>query len=337
MITRFLKTDSPPKPIIICQKPAQAELQDLERSNSAFQKEIAELKKDLIFYQMTLKRHKPYCRLTASSPSSPSSPSSCCSRSPTYHQASSSPPQASNCPSPAMQATDLTVRTPSPSAPSSISTAANMFQSPSSSCLSSPVNPTSLSAASPSDFTKLPPTPLNLSNKPSVSPNPIPYTASQSPGMSSSIASFTDYVLAKLDASLAASPKTQVPLAIEAKNTRAIKQDFSLSYPRGLSGSHSSLSWPFGLIPPSYQASSGQTIQTPLPPFAWKQSPQASLKSLHSLLSGPSPLNIYQANSSLPSLSFSQMQATVPDPSQDLSLSELLEFNDWILSGPANQ
>uniref|UniRef100_A0A3B3BP39 Basic leucine zipper transcriptional factor ATF-like 2 n=1 Tax=Oryzias melastigma TaxID=30732 RepID=A0A3B3BP39_ORYME len=48
------------------------ELQDLERSNSAFQKEIAELKKDLIFYQMTLKRHKPYCRLTASSPSSPS-------------------------------------------------------------------------------------------------------------------------------------------------------------------------------------------------------------------------------------------------------------------------
>uniref|UniRef100_A0A3P9M6R0 Basic leucine zipper transcriptional factor ATF-like 2 n=1 Tax=Oryzias latipes TaxID=8090 RepID=A0A3P9M6R0_ORYLA len=48
------------------------ELQDLEQSNSAFLKEIAELKKDLLFYQMTLERHKPYCCLRASgSPSHP--------------------------------------------------------------------------------------------------------------------------------------------------------------------------------------------------------------------------------------------------------------------------
>lgn len=320
------------------------ELQDLEQSNSAFLKEIAELKKDLLFYQMTLERHKPYCCLRASGSSSPSS---CCSRSPNYHQANSSPLQASNSPSPF----DLTVRTPSPPAPSSTPAAVNILKTSSPSTSSpSPVmvcNPAGVSTwgASLSGFSKLPLAPLNLSSKVSAAPSPIPHTAAQSPDMSSPIESFTDYVLAKLDASLAAAPKTQVPIAcMEAKNTRAVKQDFSMSHPRALSGNPSSLSWPYGLIPASYQASpaltaSGQTLQTSLPPVGWKQNQQASFraKSLHSLLTGPSPLDIYQACSSIPNLSFSQTQATVPDTSQDVSLSELLEFNDWILSGPAEK
>ncbi|XP_034532619.1 basic leucine zipper transcriptional factor ATF-like 2 isoform X2 [Notolabrus celidotus] len=46
------------------------ELQNLERSNSAFQKEIASLKKDLHFYTTALERHQPHCTLKASKSSS---------------------------------------------------------------------------------------------------------------------------------------------------------------------------------------------------------------------------------------------------------------------------
>ncbi|XP_061921386.1 basic leucine zipper transcriptional factor ATF-like 2 [Entelurus aequoreus] len=42
------------------------ELQQLERSNSDFQKEIKALKKDVHRYTTALERHKPYCRLGAS-------------------------------------------------------------------------------------------------------------------------------------------------------------------------------------------------------------------------------------------------------------------------------
>uniref|UniRef100_A0A3B3U8E2 Basic leucine zipper ATF-like transcription factor 2 n=1 Tax=Poecilia latipinna TaxID=48699 RepID=A0A3B3U8E2_9TELE len=37
------------------------ELQSLEQSNSALQKEIAKLKKDLRLYETALERHKPHC------------------------------------------------------------------------------------------------------------------------------------------------------------------------------------------------------------------------------------------------------------------------------------
>ncbi|KAL4006510.1 gastrin-releasing peptide receptor [Sarotherodon galilaeus] len=42
------------------------ELQSLERSNSALQKDIAALKKELHFYTTSLERHEPYCRLPSS-------------------------------------------------------------------------------------------------------------------------------------------------------------------------------------------------------------------------------------------------------------------------------
>uniref|UniRef100_A0A7N8Y1Q1 Basic leucine zipper ATF-like transcription factor 2 n=1 Tax=Mastacembelus armatus TaxID=205130 RepID=A0A7N8Y1Q1_9TELE len=45
----------------------------LEQSNSAFQKEIATLKKDLHRYTTALERHEPYCCLRTSTPSSSSS------------------------------------------------------------------------------------------------------------------------------------------------------------------------------------------------------------------------------------------------------------------------
>ncbi|XP_031592605.1 uncharacterized protein PB18E9.04c isoform X2 [Oreochromis aureus] len=45
---------------------AGSELQSLERSNSALQKDIAALKKELHFYTTSLERHKPYCRLPSS-------------------------------------------------------------------------------------------------------------------------------------------------------------------------------------------------------------------------------------------------------------------------------
>uniref|UniRef100_A0A3B5REF7 Basic leucine zipper ATF-like transcription factor 2 n=1 Tax=Xiphophorus maculatus TaxID=8083 RepID=A0A3B5REF7_XIPMA len=39
------------------------ELQSLEQSSSALQKEIAKLKKELRLYETALERHKPHCRL----------------------------------------------------------------------------------------------------------------------------------------------------------------------------------------------------------------------------------------------------------------------------------
>uniref|UniRef100_A0A7N6FBZ8 BZIP domain-containing protein n=1 Tax=Anabas testudineus TaxID=64144 RepID=A0A7N6FBZ8_ANATE len=49
------------------------ELQSIERSNSALQKEIATLNKQLHHYTMALKRHEPYCCLRESASSSSSS------------------------------------------------------------------------------------------------------------------------------------------------------------------------------------------------------------------------------------------------------------------------
>uniref|UniRef100_A0A672JPE5 BZIP domain-containing protein n=1 Tax=Salarias fasciatus TaxID=181472 RepID=A0A672JPE5_SALFA len=60
------------------------ELQSLERSNSALQREIATLTKELHVYEAALKRHEPHCRLKTSPPSSTalfqSLTSSCCPR-----------------------------------------------------------------------------------------------------------------------------------------------------------------------------------------------------------------------------------------------------------------
>ncbi|XP_029943548.1 proline-rich protein 36 [Salarias fasciatus] len=51
------------------------ELQSLERSNSALQREIATLTKELHVYEAALKRHEPHCRLKTSPPSSLTHPS----------------------------------------------------------------------------------------------------------------------------------------------------------------------------------------------------------------------------------------------------------------------
>lgn len=67
------------------------ELQNLEQSNSALQKEIASLKREFHRYTTALERHEPFCCLRVSAPSSsstaqlPASPSAGC-------QSSSSPP-----------------------------------------------------------------------------------------------------------------------------------------------------------------------------------------------------------------------------------------------------
>uniref|UniRef100_A0A3Q2QAT6 Basic leucine zipper ATF-like transcription factor 2 n=1 Tax=Fundulus heteroclitus TaxID=8078 RepID=A0A3Q2QAT6_FUNHE len=58
------------------------ELQHLEQSNSALQKEIAALKKDLRLYEKALERHQPHCRLKD------------CGSSPAGCTALCSPPQA---------------------------------------------------------------------------------------------------------------------------------------------------------------------------------------------------------------------------------------------------
>ncbi|XP_070711019.1 basic leucine zipper transcriptional factor ATF-like 2 [Pempheris klunzingeri] len=68
------------------------ELQSLERSNSALQKEVAALKKDLHLYTTALERHKPFCRLKAPVSSS----TTCLSVFPSADGQIAVPPQASS-------------------------------------------------------------------------------------------------------------------------------------------------------------------------------------------------------------------------------------------------
>lgn len=117
------------------------------------------------------------------------------------------------------------------------------------------------------------------------------------------------------------------------------------------SGNPNNSSPPCSLLPSTLQNSALQSFSVlpqaslePFPPFALKpsysQQGTPNPASLLSLLTVPSPLNVPQTTSNSVYEHIAQSPSSLPllvDPSRDLSLSELLEVNDWILSGTNNQ
>ncbi|XP_059210397.1 basic leucine zipper transcriptional factor ATF-like 2 [Centropristis striata] len=97
------------------------------------------------------------------------------------------------------------------------------------------------------------------------------------------------------------------------------------------------------LLPPALKAPAVQTLSAPPPAAASPSRPSRSRPvtfnptSLLSLLTVPSPLDVPQTTSSSIEGHFSQTLQSLGEPPRDLSLSELLEGNDWILSGNSHQ
>ncbi|XP_042368712.1 flocculation protein FLO11 [Plectropomus leopardus] len=98
------------------------------------------------------------------------------------------------------------------------------------------------------------------------------------------------------------------------------------------------------LLPPALEDPAPQPLLVPSPASVFASpssySGQLNSESLLSLLTVPSPLNVSQTTSSSFDGPLSQHPPLLPtlgDPSRDLSLSELLEVNDWILSGTSHE
>ncbi|XP_017283492.1 flocculation protein FLO11 [Kryptolebias marmoratus] len=337
------------------------ELQSLEQSNSALHKEIAALRKDLHFYETSLERHKPYCRLRDSSSSSAGP------------EVSSSPPRASKCSSSPLPAslnpaagfqtfscakqTHLTSSASAPPRP----TPAVSSSSSSSSPLTVPYSVSFSTQPAPhSLFCKPPRIPFAGATPvcPGLVSNPVPSSSSSatrlqsgtihrnSPGSESSCFA-GDQFLMKLDAPLAASSKTHsgaenATAAIKRGGSMDVPQLYPCQFRGNLNGARSPLQPP----PPQYPGPQTLSVSTqaglvpshPAPPY--QQHVSSSPESLLSLLTVPSPLVVPQTTSSAFNGVASQPTQSLPplpDPSKDYSLSELLEINDWILSGVSYQ
>ncbi|XP_038586330.1 mucin-5AC [Micropterus salmoides] len=374
------------------------ELQSLERSNSALQKEIASLKKDLHLYTTTLERHKPFCSLRASESSSilttvlPVSPSADCQ---TCSSPPKVPPRASSStlvagPSLSTSFTSsLELQTPdcvesprlSPSAPapttttlaSSTSSPAELFTSsssvtvPYSASFSTVPAPHSLfSEDAPSLITSRLTNPMHFCT--SLVSSPVPSssltTAAQpqsgrgtvhnSPSVTANVGFSTlhpgalDAFLMK-QASFPTAPSNVVPPYSHSQDVGLVVQACSTNvsqlHPSQFSGNPISSSQPCSLLPPTFQDPALQSFLaspqpnpelSPASAFALNTSysPHVSPASLLSLLTVPSPLSMSQASSSSFDGPLSQPLPSLPpleDPPRDLSLSELLEINDWIL------
>lgn len=138
-----------------------------------------------------------------------------------------------------------------------------------------------------------------------------------------------------------------------AENVGLAAQSFPMNVPqlhqrqfRGTS-KNSSIVLPAPLQDPAlpFLSVSQQANQIPSPAsaFTLKQSSGHQMiptpSSMLSLLTVPSPLNVPQTTSGSLARPLAQPASSVPplgDPLSDLSLSEFLEVNDWILSGTSN-
>ncbi|TDG99871.1 hypothetical protein EPR50_G00198630 [Perca flavescens] len=103
---------------------------------------------------------------------------------------------------------------------------------------------------------------------------------------------------------------------------------------------------PMDSSPPTFQAPALQSLSAPPPDSAFALKPSYSQQvtlnpaPLLSLLTVPSPLYVPQTTSSIFDGPLYQPSPSLPqlgDISKDLSLSELLEVNDWILNGTSHQ
>ncbi|KAF3697641.1 Basic leucine zipper transcriptional factor ATF-like 3 [Channa argus] len=367
------------------------ELQSLERSNSALQKEIAALKKDFHLYTTALESHEPYCPLTASAPSSSSSSRSSSSTglsvsSTADCQIASSPMK---CPRKTSSSTLLAASSISTSLNSSLGLQThdcveniNLSPSAPTTLASSSATPTDLFITSSSSPVTVPyslsfstlPAPHSLfsegplitssptNSKPVSSspvPNPIPFSAlppsvqdalHETSSLSVDSCFFThnldslDAFVMKQTSFITSSSNVMPPYSnVETENVvPAQGHCMNTGFFSGNPNNSSSL-LPSTLRDPTPQSLAVSPQTFPAPVFGLKPSCNQQIKpntsSLLSLLTVPSPLNIPQTTSNTFDELISQSPPPLPtlgDPSRDLSLSELLDFNDWILSGRKN-
>ncbi|XP_018540444.1 uncharacterized protein batf2 [Lates calcarifer] len=379
------------------------ELQRLERSNSALQKEIAALKKDLNHYTTALAHHEPYCRLKASGSSSsaatqiPVSPSTKC------HTSSSPPrvtPQASSSTLAAAPSisTSLTsglglqtfdcVENPHLSPPASAAAATTLASISGSSAelviasassSSSPVTvPYSASFSTLEAPHSLFSEELPITSKPaSVTPvcsslstaaqphsghNTIHETSSMPANACfSALNSETlDAFLMKQTSFLTAPSDMVAPYSHlmgehEGLMAHSCSMNSAQLHPGQFSGNPNNSSQQCALLPSTPQApalrsltvTSQANLERPpasafKPCYRQQMTPSPTHASLLSLLTTPCPLNISQTTSTNSSdgAVFQPPPPSLPlsgDPTSDLSLSDFLEINDWILSGNNNQ
>ncbi|KAG7498016.1 basic leucine zipper transcriptional factor ATF-like 2 [Solea senegalensis] len=356
------------------------ELQCLEQANSAFQKEIAALKKDFHHYTDVLAHHEPYCLLRASVSTKSSTVSSLGGG-----QTNSIPPP--NLP----QASSSILATPPPVSTSSLlqtlDCVKNALLAPTVTTLLSTTEPAS--SPSPSNSVTLPHSisfstlspPHSLFSKALVTPRLTDVLSHLlSTSMTSSVlttaaqprsehdvihntstvpenACFPTFDSGSLDefltsqtSSLTASSSV-VPSYpnLTGENGGRETQGCPLNVPQLHSGQYSgdpNKSHPLCTLLPQPLQSPTVSIQTnleqcPAPAFALKPCYRQMTPSptpLLSLLTVPSPLNTSQTTSSSDGLLVEPPPSlpSLGDPSTDLSLSELLEVDDWILSGTSN-
>lgn len=294
------------------------ELQQLERSNVAFKKEIAALRKQLHEYETSLKRHEPHCRLGASLADSRSSSSP-----------PKAPPKVSNSTLAPSLSTSLTTSLGLQTLPLTTTLAspagspAELFTSSSSSSCSSPAASFQAHSAPHSLFSDA----AQITSIPTI---PV-YSSlmSKPPAKNTSAASFTvDAFLMKQPRFPTASPNVAPPYPhLEAENTGCavnLPQLHPCRFNPNSSSPPAAAARSLSVSPPSLEPSSALPFTV-----SYNQQVLPSTASLLSLLTVPSPLNVPQTTSSSSDVSLSQ--PLPPDIGPDLS--EFLADNDWILSG----
>ena len=343
------------------------ELQRLEQSNSSLQNEIAGLQKNLQRYTKALARHEPYCCLRASASTSRKHVSA--SHSGGCQSTSGPPPRfAPQAPRSILATPPLVSSSLGPQAHLSSSASPQTFSLSSRLTAKLVIPSYSGRATLPyslpdrhSLFRKEPPnttsptgvTPLCTSLlSTSITSSILPAAAQPQSGRdlihrTSSVPAnvcFPPLNSGTLDASLIKQTSvvpTYQHLAV--KSGGPVFQACSMKMPQLPLSQHSGN--PNGsspLLPPTLQDPAVQSPQANLEPplaaasFGYRQQ-TPNQESLLSLLTIPSPLNSSTSSSDALVCQPPPSQPLPGDPSSDLSLSELLEIDDWILSGTSDQ
>ncbi|KAM9424513.1 uncharacterized protein batf2 [Pholidichthys leucotaenia] len=301
------------------------ELQSLEQSNTALQKEISSLKKELAMYQMTLKQHEPYCHLSSSTTPSPSSSTSLAVPSPTKSSSPRVPPQAS-----------YTSLATAASATSAAVSSAQLFSSPASSSSSSPVTvPYTASfltqSAPQSLFNRQLPISTGSTTVKTVSTDLVSKPAPPAVPGNVYDTSFTDVPFSFLTTTTLSYSHS------EAGETSTEAPGYPQLHPCKFTGNPRNSSPPSTISQPALQdfpikslPGNLESSRTPFFPQRTSYSQQAAANS-ESLLTLPFTLSTSSSSDG----SLDHAPPSVPpqwDLGKDLSLSELLENNEWILN-----
>ncbi|XP_062239423.1 protein c-Fos [Platichthys flesus] len=343
------------------------ELQRLEQSNSSLQNEITGLQKSLKRYTKVLARHEPHCCLRASASTSRKHVSA--SHSGGCQSTSGPPPrftpqaQSSTLATPALVSSSLGLQAhlASSASPPTFSLSSGFSAKL---VIPSYSGPATLPYSVPDRHSLFRKEPPNTTSPTGVGPlctsllstsiTPSPLTAAAQPqsgrenlhGTSSAHANvcFPPLNSATLDAFLIKQTSVVPPYQMLAVETGGpVFQACPMNVPQLPLGQHSGNPNGSGpLLPPTLHNPAFQSPQANLElplaaaSFGYRQQ-TTDQESLLSLLTIPSPLNSSCSSSDTLVGQPSPSQPLLGDPSGDLSLSELLEMDDWILSGTSDQ